>query len=177
MKLNIGAGESKLEGYINIDCDPGRKPDLCTDIRYSVLPYDDNSVEKIIMFHTIEHIEKRFHVFILSEFNRVLKMDGRLLLSFPEFKMCAENLISNHLGDSGFWEATIFGRQASKSDYHVCAMDSEKLRQSLIELGFSNIIISCEDNFPYYTIISGQKVRHALGREEVIRQEVFQGQE
>jgi SAM-dependent methyltransferase len=175
MKLNIGAGDSSLEGYIKIDYDSKRKPDLCTDIRFSVLPYEDDSVEEIVMFHTIEHIEKKHHVFLLSEFNRVLRKDGYLIITFPEFSKCAKNFIENYKGMREFWEATVFGSQVSKSDYYVCAMDSEFLRQQLIDLGFSHITIDSEINEKYNTILSCSKVRTALGREDVIREVVFDG--
>src|SRR6266850_2009134 len=33
MKLNIGCGENKLEGYVNVDIEESVKPDLAIDVR------------------------------------------------------------------------------------------------------------------------------------------------
>lgn len=76
MKLNIGCGTKKFEGFINIDDDPTIDPDLLLnldDVNIR-LPYDDNTVEEIKAYHVLEHIGLGF-IPLLKELYRVAK-DG-----------------------------------------------------------------------------------------------------
>lgn len=154
-RLNIGCGQNKIENFINIDCEQSVGPDICLDLTYQDLPYENNSVDEIVMFHTIEHIQKKFHKKILEEYWRVLKFEtGSLLISFPEFRICFRNWADNYKGQKEFWEATMFGRQLYKSDFHVCAMDSIDFASVLNKIGFSNIFYVSEQYEDYNTVMS-----------------------
>src|ERR1700685_3625005 len=89
IRLNLGCGSQVIAGYIGIDCEKSAKPDVLLDFTKVPLPYKDCSVEEIVMFHTIEHIPKKFHRFIFQECFRVLKKGGQFLLSYPDFWICA----------------------------------------------------------------------------------------
>ena len=80
MKLNVGCGMKKLEGYINLDCNPFVAPDICRDIEKG-LPYSDETFDEIFCEQTLEHIHDL--VFVMNEFYRTLKKGGRLKLSVP----------------------------------------------------------------------------------------------
>ena len=53
VKINLGCGNEKWKGFINIDCDPNMKPDLVLDIRHEKFPYEKETIEEIWMCHTI----------------------------------------------------------------------------------------------------------------------------
>lgn len=135
MKLNLGCGNLKLEGYTNIDIDPVIGPDQVFDFT-GRWPYKDESIDEIVCYHTIEHIVKAKHDNIYGECFRTLKPDGKLVLTFPEFLECVKNWETNLRGQRDFWEATIFGRQASPHDYHVSLMNRELVARQLINNGF-----------------------------------------
>ena len=151
MILNLGCGNNKIEGTINVDCEESLKPDVvCNFVKG--LPYEDDEVDEIYLFHTIEHIEKRLHRELFLEINRVLKPNGLFFLSFPEFTKCVENWSRNYKGRREFWEQTIFGRQLYESDYHVCIIDSLELKNQLEETGFHSIEYKSEPDEPWNTI-------------------------
>ena len=64
MKINLGCGFKKLDGYINIDSDAGCNPDLVLEIGKQTLPFDDNSVEHVVAHHILEHLGDEFFDFI-----------------------------------------------------------------------------------------------------------------
>lgn len=135
MRLNLGCGSSKLEDYVNVDIDPSLEPDKVFDFTQK-FPYENESVDEVVCYHTIEHIRKIFHDNIYAEIYRVLIPNGRFILTFPEFWECAQRWKENYQGQREFWEATIFGRQASPHDTHVSLMDRQLVSLQLINHGF-----------------------------------------
>jgi 2-polyprenyl-3-methyl-5-hydroxy-6-metoxy-1,4-benzoquinol methylase len=61
-----------------------RKAD-CTD-----LPFDDDEFDRVVSFETLEHLAE--HERLLSEFRRVLKPDGCLILSSPDKAVYSDEL-------------------------------------------------------------------------------------
>ena len=55
IKLNLGSGKRKLEGYVNIDNRPEVDPDVVCDV-IEGLPYHDNSINEVRAFDFLEHI-------------------------------------------------------------------------------------------------------------------------
>lgn len=175
MNLNLGCGDNKLNKFINIDIEPSVKPDLVHDFVNNKLPYEDGTVDRIVMFHTIEHIEKRFHSSLLAELWRVLKINATMLISYPEFSKCYDNWATNYKGMKSFWEATIFGRQLYKSDYHVCIMDSAEFSQVLTLHGFYKIAVCNETYEPHNTVISCYKNERGIKKyEDLLRSDMEQ---
>lgn len=172
MKLNIGCGETKLEGFINIDMEPSAMPDLIVDIRTGKLPYEDNSVEEIYCIHNIEHIEYRLQRQVLTEMWRVLEKDGKLILAYPEFEKCAENFIKNYKGMKDFFRATLYGLQRYQGDYHVTPMVTSDLIDSLLSIGFTSIQHTPEIEEPYNTFLVCHKGIH-MDREVILNESVF----
>lgn len=78
-RLNIGAGHTYLPGFQNIDID--EKADISLDFSRETLPFDDDSVDLIFSYYTLEHIPD--YLFALREMHRVLRHDGTLLLGLP----------------------------------------------------------------------------------------------
>lgn len=82
MKINIGAGDTRLEGYINCDHDPLTDPDHLVDLEKDKLPFDDNSVDTVVAHHVLEHLgEGYFHC--LQEIYRVCKHGAIVSIIVP----------------------------------------------------------------------------------------------
>lgn len=156
MKLNLGCGKNKIEDYVNVDVEPSVEPDVVADFTKS-LPYEDGTVEEIVMMHTIEHVLEDLHQGIFDECHRVLVDGGTLLLAYPEFEVCAKYWLENYMGNRDFWRNTIFGRQLFPGDYHVALMYTPEVVQKLRGSGFIGIKHKPEPKNDYNTIVMATK--------------------
>lgn len=82
MKLHIGCGYNKLEGFINIDKAKEVEPDKVVNIEEG-LPFPDNSFDYIYSEHCIEHVRPYYWKFVLDEIARVAKEGCILELRLP----------------------------------------------------------------------------------------------
>ena len=79
IKLNLGSGNKKYSGFINIDDDPNTNPDYLInldDINIH-LPFEDSSVDEIKAHHILEHIGDGY-IPLLKEIYRICK-NGALI--------------------------------------------------------------------------------------------------
>jgi len=79
VKLHLGCGKKKLEGYVNIDISSEVGPDLVADI--CSLPYENDSVDEILCVHTIEHVTSFYDA--MKEIHRVLKKGAIARITVP----------------------------------------------------------------------------------------------
>jgi len=80
MKLDVGCGKNKREGFIGIDKeDYGQE--YVRDIEKQCLPFSDNTVDEIFCQHVLEHLDDV--MFVINEFWRVLKPDGVAWIIVP----------------------------------------------------------------------------------------------
>jgi len=82
MKLNLGSGYRRIEGYLNVDDDPLVKPDFLVNLEKDKLPFEDNSVEAIIAHHVLEHIGEGF-IPLMQEIYRVCKHGAIIDIRVP----------------------------------------------------------------------------------------------
>ena len=73
LKLNLGCGALKMEGFVNIDIRESVNPDHVVDIGLEGLPYEAESVDHVFAKDFLEHIEPKNVVFVIEEIWRVLK--------------------------------------------------------------------------------------------------------
>jgi predicted SAM-dependent methyltransferase len=72
MNLNIGCGFNKIYGCTNIDWDPNCQPDVILDLEKDLLPFEDNSVDKVVAHHILDRLgDGFFHC--MKELYRVCK--------------------------------------------------------------------------------------------------------
>src|SRR3990167_7044771 len=82
-KLNLGCGEDKKVGYINVDWSSLVSPDVAHDLNKVPYPFEDSSIDRIEAFNVLEHLEKPF--VLMKEFHRILKRGGELNIKVPHF--------------------------------------------------------------------------------------------
>lgn len=174
-KLYIGSGGTNWDPkeFINIDIEKNTNPDLVLDVRKESLPYDSQSIQEIWMLHCIEHIERKYWDFIFMEFQRVLSSNGKLVLGYPEFSICAKNYLDDKDGIKHFWMDCIYGSQRWAADYHVTITHSPEMKMILESYGFYRVGWKPEsDKDPYYTMLVAFKDPAPACREVVLSGEV-----
>jgi len=83
LKLNIGSGRDKLEGYIGID-KYNKIADINEDIFDVKLP--SGCVDEIFASHVIEHIPQHRAPELLSKWLDALKPEGKLVMEMPNLE-------------------------------------------------------------------------------------------
>lgn len=173
MKLNLGCGTNKIPGFLNVDIDPKVEPDVVYDFTKGLGQWADKSVEHVVLCHTLEHIEKRHWTLLFCEISRILEPEGEFWISYPDFQTCALNWVENKWGMRKFWEATIYGRQASPSDFHVSLCCSTEITHLLISIGFEIHFCGYEEEEPHNGVIKAVKLESKLpDYEEIINHSV-----
>ena len=82
MKLHLGCGSKKLDGYVNVDV--VGTPDKVCDLSAFPWPFEDDSADEIFSEHFLEHVID-FEKTIL-EIHRILKPNGVLHFRVPHFR-------------------------------------------------------------------------------------------
>ena len=153
MKLYVGCGDTRMEGWINIDIESNLKPDLIHDAS-KPFPYQNNSIDFIHSEHFIEHMTVEQGLAFLKEAYRILKPGGVLrtaTFDMSIFLKCHAQDNPNWKKDSGledvglgFIKTRIESLNINMRWWgHQYVYDVEELDRRLRESGFNNII-SCE---------------------------------
>ncbi len=85
LKLNLGCGLRKQDGYLNVDASPACSPDQVVDLERTPWPWPDDSVEAVSLIHVLEHLGQQPAVFlaILKELWRVCCDGARIHIEVP----------------------------------------------------------------------------------------------
>lgn len=125
LKLNIGGGDTEIEGYVNVDRRNGMEA--------YPLSYADESVSDIRASHILEHFPIDETAKVLAEWVRVLKPGGRLRVSVPDMAKIAEQLANPT------WPVDLnrilYGGQTDANDYHKCGFDEAGLAVQMARSG------------------------------------------
>ena len=82
MKIDLGCGASKHEGYFGIDFMDLPGVDLICDCN-GFIPLDDNVADEILANDFLEHVRNDKRIHIMNEIWRILKPGGLFISSTP----------------------------------------------------------------------------------------------
>jgi predicted SAM-dependent methyltransferase len=145
MKLNIGSGKNRLDGYVSVDPFVDG-PGILNNFAWQ-LPFDYGSVEEIYCSHSLEHIphDKLFDT--LEEFYRVLRINGNLIIICPDFEKVIKSwLKGDYFYRYGLGHDMIFGNQLHDGQHHYTGFTKKRLSDILYQFGFDVIEIKNQDN-------------------------------
>jgi predicted SAM-dependent methyltransferase len=149
MKLNIGCGPNRKQGWVNIDLLPD--VDLSLDMR-EAMPFSENSATIIYSEHFFEHLDypepaKRF----LKECHRILKPGGIFSVGVPDTEWPLQAYVGPDDKNYFAWSKVNclpewcqtriddINYHFRQDGEHRFAYDYETLHHALMEAGFSNI--------------------------------------
>lgn len=134
VKLNVGAGNTQIEGWIPIDRKLGQEAyPLPETIEHEgqTITLSDGSVDEIRASHILEHFDFAQSRAVLQEWVRVLKPGGRIRIAVPDARK-----INWDDPKAPFF---MMGGQTDGDDYHKSAWTSERLEVMMREAGLDNI--------------------------------------
>jgi hypothetical protein len=87
LKLDLGCGPHKREGFTGVDCLAFPGVDIVTDLRQR-WPFEDTSVSEAHMSHCLEHFTALERCHIVNELYRVLILGGTCQIITPHWASC-----------------------------------------------------------------------------------------
>jgi len=141
--LHLGAGSSKLPGLLNCDLfNP--EADLKVDATNLDI-FDDESVDLIESHHMIEHLSFAETERALSEWRRVLRPGGLLVITCPDIlKICLQWFKYSSLyplfpcpEKIDYMAKTLVGSQEREGEFHKNAFDIRRMSRLLSKYGFN----------------------------------------
>jgi predicted SAM-dependent methyltransferase len=85
MKINIGSGGTKIDGFVTCDYDKLNNPDYCFNLETDTFPFEDNSVETVVAHHVLEHLGEGYFN-CLKELYRVCKHGATIDVRVPHHR-------------------------------------------------------------------------------------------
>lgn len=85
LRLNLGCGNSKREGWVNLDRETACEPDMVLDLEKTPWPFDESSVDEILMDNVLEHLGQTPDVYlsVISEIYRVCRHKAKVKVFVP----------------------------------------------------------------------------------------------
>jgi predicted SAM-dependent methyltransferase len=83
MKLNLGCGRKKLDGFNGVDISAKVEADIVHDLRQYPWPFEDESVDEILASHFIEHLNGIERMSFFNECWRIMKTGATMKCITP----------------------------------------------------------------------------------------------
>ena len=137
LRLHLGCGPRYIPGFCHVDIRPLPHVEVVTSVD-ALGMFADSSASLVYASHVLEHFGRHQVASVLREWFRVLKPQGILRLSVPDFDQVikiyhqASNDIDAVLG-------ALVGRQDYETNFHYMVFNYGKLTALLLEAGFSQV--------------------------------------
>jgi hypothetical protein len=85
VKLNLGCGNHKRPGFVNVDVSAQCLPDVTFDLEATPWPWESNSAETVCFVHSLEHMGGDPRVFreVIRELYRVCTNGAEVFIQVP----------------------------------------------------------------------------------------------
>jgi glycosyltransferase involved in cell wall biosynthesis/GT2 family glycosyltransferase/predicted SAM-dependent methyltransferase len=148
LRLHLGCGQRRLEGYVNIDFPPSehtvqqsQAADIFADI--TQLDFPSKSIDEIRLHHVFEHFDRPAALALLCKWHQWLKSGGCLVVETPDFDASIDLIRS---GQCTYPQKQailrhLFGSHEADWAIHKDGWYGEKFQSVFSRLGFDNIHI------------------------------------
>ena len=85
LKLNLGSGAKRYEGFLNVDHWPDCHPDIVWDLEKTPWPFETNSTSHVLLSHCLEHLGQTNDAFIaiMREIYRICRDKATIEIVVP----------------------------------------------------------------------------------------------
>ncbi len=135
--IHLGCGEKNTPGWINVDLIPLPHIHFIQNV-ISLPNFPNNFADIIYASHILEHISHLEINKVLKEWRRVLKPNGLLRLSVPDFDKIIQIYQSEKNSIRSILEP-LMGGQDYEFNFHKNTFNKEHLSSLLKEAGFKEI--------------------------------------
>jgi predicted SAM-dependent methyltransferase len=146
-RLNLGCGQDKRKGYLNVDLSGMYQPDLIADVRdLSMLP--PGHYVEVVAQDVLEHLPRTSTQEALEEWNRLLEHRGKLFLRVPSLDGLTR-LFQRRATFAEHMELMqcLFGTQAYSGDFHQTSFTRILLNGYLERSGFQPESVELRDEW------------------------------
>ncbi|MGQ9370886.1 class I SAM-dependent methyltransferase [Azospirillum sp. ST 5-10] len=139
LKLNLGCGDRKLPGYVNVDKYDTFAPDMVVDLEATPWPFATDGVAEIRLIHVLEHLGQTTAVFldIMKEMYRVCRNGARIVIKVP------------HPRSDGFLGDPTHVRPVTPA---VLSLFSKEANRVFIERGWPNTRLAMQLDVDFRTV-------------------------
>lgn len=109
MKINLGCGNKRKDGFIGIDCYPCEAVDILADLT-KPLPFTESSIDEIWLDNVIEHMPNIPQ--LMGEIHRICRDGARVTIITPHFASLASWRDPTHVHHLSYFSMEHFERRA-----------------------------------------------------------------
>jgi len=173
--LNAGSGPQSTRGLhptfrtasweeVRLDIDPRTKPDIVGSVIDMSAAIAARSLDAIWCSHILEHLFAHEVPTALTEFQRVLKLDGFALITCPDLEKVADLILSDGLDAEAYRSQAgpitpldmLFGHSRSIARgymhmAHKTGFTCTRLGQMLVDAGFATVLAK-RDRFALWAL-------------------------
>jgi predicted SAM-dependent methyltransferase len=118
MRLNLGCGKQYKEGFINIDAYDATVADSIMAVENLTFP--SNTIDAIEAHQLIEHLGYIHTIYALSEWFRVLKPRGTLLIETPDLESSIKQYLHGNHEVKKETLTWIYGVESTGMEHRLC---------------------------------------------------------
>ena len=100
--INLGSGHWKFDGWVNVDLDPGSRPDVCADLSRG-LPFRDRCADFMHSEDFIDQLTLAQAAHFLRECHRILKPGGVIRVLTPDVEQLARMYLHHPEALKALW--------------------------------------------------------------------------
>jgi SAM-dependent methyltransferase len=154
LMLNIGSGDGKMKGYINVDLFNRNADASWSADRF---PLNDCTVGIIQCHQTVEHFGRNQLPAIFAEWYRVLKPQGEVHITTPDIVASCKLVVDNPTNE--WYVARLFGNQSHDGQFHKWGFKVEDFGNYLGFAGFATVEVGryLENKVEPYLYVKGTR--------------------
>jgi hypothetical protein len=146
VKINLGCGWDRRDGYVNVDFAPHHSPDVQADVMH--LPVRSGVAEELLAQDVLEHLPRTSTLAALTEWRRVTKTGGVLNARFPSLFHAVD--LMRRLGTIDGHRTLIqnlYGTQAYTGDVHLTSFTDLTIADDFHRSGYRDVRASLVDEW------------------------------